>query len=164
MKALKNNLSDLMVKSFYNMYNLVELILKIKSDDSLTLKESYLLLVTERLIETKDNTVSNIASELKISNPAASLAITSLVKKGYLKRTNEPSDRRIYIIELTEKAKIILEAQASFREQIIAEILTKLTMVDKVVLQNMLNKVDDFILKDFNRIKKDTKPLVKKEI
>ena len=159
----KKNLSDLLVRSFYNMYNLVELILKVKSDDSLTLKESYLLLVTDRLSETKQNTVSNIATELKITNPAASLAITSLVKKGYLKRGSDETDRRVYLIETTDKAKTIMSAQAEFREKVIAEIFNKISAIDKVVLQNMINKVDKFIEKDFDRIKKDNKPIVTKK-
>jgi DNA-binding MarR family transcriptional regulator len=162
MAVFKNTLEDNVVKTFLNLYSLLELIIRVKSDDSLTLKESYLLLVVQKLAENKQNSVSNIASELNLSNPSVSLAITSLVKKKYLTREHSVEDRRIYIVSLTDKAKEILEAQAMFRQKILQDIMSELSLVEKSAFQITLNKLSSFIDRDFERIKKDKTPIVNK--
>lgn len=45
-----------------------------------------------------------IAEELEVSKPAISKAIDSLEQKGYVKRQQDPSNRRINLVVLTPKA------------------------------------------------------------
>jgi DNA-binding MarR family transcriptional regulator len=160
MAILKNNLEDQLIKNFYNFYYLIETILKVKTKDSLSLKESFLLLTVDKLLPKKENTVSNIANELKITIPAASLSISTLVKKNYLQRIHDENDRRVYLITITEKSRLILDAQEGFRRRILQDIILKMNALEKASLLAMLNKLDNFVSKDLDRIKKDNKPMI----
>jgi DNA-binding MarR family transcriptional regulator len=160
MAILKNNLEDQLIKNFYNFYYLIETILKVKTKDSLSLKESYLLLTVDKLISKKENTVSNIANELKITIPAASLSISTLVKKNYLQRVHDENDRRVYLITITEKSRLVLDAQEGFRRRILQDIISQMNALEKASLLAMLNKLDNFVSKDLDRIKKDNKPMI----
>jgi DNA-binding MarR family transcriptional regulator len=162
MTILKNNLEDQLIKNFYNFYSLIDTILKVKTKDSLSLKESYLLLVVDKLLPKKENTVSNIANELKITIPAASLSISTLVKKNYLNRVHDENDRRVYLITITDKSRIVLDAQENFRRRVLEDIISQLNPIERASLIAMLNRLDGFVAKDLERIRKDYTPLINK--
>jgi DNA-binding MarR family transcriptional regulator len=151
----KPELESSLMMAFYNFYNLIELILKVKTDASLTLRESFLLIVVEQLEEKKLNTVTNVAHELKLTTSGASQSISTLINKKYLIRTNVPDDRRIYMINLTEKGKEVLRAQDAFRKRILDEMSKELGAIEKKVLINAVGKLNNFINKDFERMKTD---------
>lgn len=47
----------------------------------------------------------DIVSGVDVSKPAISRTVTSLVKKGYITRKHSPTDKRAYLVYLTEKAR-----------------------------------------------------------
>ncbi|MEW5921678.1 MAG: MarR family transcriptional regulator [Bacillota bacterium] len=49
----------------------------------------------------------DIVEQLDISKPAVSRALESLEKKGYVERVKDPSDKRVSLVQLTDKAREI---------------------------------------------------------
>ena len=71
------------------------------------------------------NTMSNIASEVGISLGALSTAVNALVRKGYISRGGDASDRRKVYIYLTETGEKAFLLHKEFHKKMISGI-TKL--------------------------------------
>jgi len=162
MAFYKEGLEEEIIRAFYELYNLMEVILKYKTSDSLTLKESFIIEIIKRLTESNDHIVSNVADILNITNASASIAISTLEKKGYVNRIHSKTDRRVYYIELTSKGKLINQKQQEFRERALKEIFGSLNLVEKAGMASMLKKLRVFIKKDTDRIRKDKSSIVNK--
>ena len=163
MAIYKEGLEEEIIRSFYELYNLMEVILKYKTSESLTLKESFIIEIIKRLIESNDNIVSNVSDILNITNASASIAISTLEKKGYVSRVHSKTDRRVYYIELTAKGKLINQKQQEFRGRALKEIFGSLNLVEKAGMASMLKKLRVFIKKDTDRIRKDKSSIVNKD-
>jgi DNA-binding MarR family transcriptional regulator len=163
MAVYKEGLEEEIIRAFYELYNLMEVILKYKTSESLTLKESFIIEIIKRLTESNDNIVSNISDILNITNASASIAISTLEKKVFLTRVNSVKDRRVYFIELTEKAKLINQKQQEFRQRALKDIFGTLNIVEKAGMASMLKKLRIFIKNDTDRIRKDKSSIVSKD-
>ena len=86
MAIFKEGLEDEVIRLFYELHNLLEIILKYSTNKSLTLKESFILESTSRLSLTQDNMVSTLVQLLQISSASVSIAVSNLDKKDFLKR------------------------------------------------------------------------------
>ena len=163
MAVYKEGLEEEIIRAFYELYNLMEVILKYKTSESLTLKESFIIEIIKRLTESNDNIVSNVSDILNITNASASIAISTLEKKGFLTRVNSVNDRRVYFIDLTEKAKLINQKQQEFRQRALKDIFGTLNIVEKAGMASMLKKLRIFIKNDTDRIRKDKSSIVSKD-
>ena len=163
MSIFKDSFEDEVIRAFYELYNLIEVILKYKTNESLTLKESFILEATKRLTLSKDNITSNLADILQITNASTSIAVSALEKKGFLKKVHSKEDRRVFYVELTKKAELILEKQSEFRKRGIKEMFDTLNVVEKAALASSMKKLRQFIRKDAERLKKDKTPIVTKD-
>jgi len=65
--------------------------------------------------------VSKIANDLIISKPNMTPIIDSLISEGYVNRYNDPDDRRVIMIEATEKAHTFLEESRLKLKNLLAE-------------------------------------------
>jgi DNA-binding MarR family transcriptional regulator len=162
MAFYKEGLEEEIIRAFYELYNLMEVILKYKTSESLTLKESFIIEIIKRLTESNDHIVSNVADILNITNASASIAISTLEKKGYVSRVRSKTDRRVYYIELTAKGKLINKKQQEFRERALNDIFGQLNMVEKASIASSLKKMRQFVKKDTERIRKDKSSIVNK--
>jgi len=58
-------------------------------------------------LQKKDgSSLTEISSGLMLENPTVTGLIDRLEKSGYVKRSNHPDDRRVYLIYLTEKGNM----------------------------------------------------------
>ncbi|GEM_PF-6486716 len=72
----------------------------------------------------KFRTVSFLSSELEVAKPTISVAVRKLEDKGYIRRKENKKDRRVVFLELTAKARKILqpaEDVSKFIEDVIAD-------------------------------------------
>ena len=72
------------------------------------------------------------------------IAVNSLVKKGYVDRARSEEDRRVVLISLSEKGRKAYLHHQQFHEQMIEAIVEELTQEEKVVLEKALVKLDQF--------------------
>jgi DNA-binding MarR family transcriptional regulator len=163
MPIYKETLEDELIRAFYEFYNLFEVSLNYKTDDSLSLKENFIIEVIKRLSLTNDNITSNLADILQITNASTCIAVSALERKGFLKLTHSKDDRGVYHITLTSKALLFLSKLDEFRQRAIKEMSGTLNIVEKASLVSTVKKLIVFLSKDLERIKKDKTPIITKD-
>ncbi len=84
--------------------------------------------------------VSDIGSQLGVTNAAASQAVDRLVQLALIERTEDPDDRRAKRLELTPKGRVLVEKGVEVRSQWIESLADALThqQQDMIVSSLML--------------------------
>ncbi|MCF7894974.1 MAG: MarR family transcriptional regulator [Candidatus Omnitrophica bacterium] len=98
-------------------------------------------LVLDLIYQKKALKMKDIASQLKISLPAASGLIDRLVKLKMVKRVYDLKDRRVILIDLTKVGKETVEDIGRKRREIIQKIFSPLNQQERQVYLNILNKI-----------------------
>jgi len=129
-KIFGDNFKELFLKFFFQSYLLIERTLRIRSNNSLTMREMLLLGMLERLKKTNNHTVMNLAKYLQVSPPIISNSVKSLIRKDYLKKVLNPEDNRIFFLELTEKGILSNQRSFSFSEKLLNKGLGKISLFD----------------------------------
>jgi DNA-binding MarR family transcriptional regulator len=75
--------------------------------------------------------ISDIGTELNISTAAASQMIHRMVSEGLILRTEDPEDRRVKQISLTEKGMQLLQENFQARQKWVEDLLQALTDDEK---------------------------------
>jgi len=75
--------------------------------------------------------VSDIGHELGITSAAASQMLDPLVQQGLILRTEDPRDRRVRQIALTDKGQQILQQSINARQAWLDELAVHLTPAEK---------------------------------
>lgn len=86
--------------------------------------------------------MTSIARELSVTVGTLTIAMNSLVKKGYVVRERGQEDRRVVYISLSEKGKKAYEHHAEFHREMIKGITDGLTEEEIQVLVQALTKLD----------------------
>lgn len=89
--------------------------------------------------------MSAIAKELSVTVGTLTIAINSLVKKGYAVRTRSEKDRRVVYISLSDKGILAYKQHARFHEELIQAIINDIKEDEiELVIKAMSNLVDFF--------------------
>lgn len=86
--------------------------------------------------------MSTIARELSVTVGTLTIAMNSLVKKGYVNRERGKEDRRVVYISLSEKGRKAYDHHEQFHHQMIQEILEELTSEETEALVKSLKKLN----------------------
>ena len=86
--------------------------------------------------------MTSIARELSVTVGTLTIAMNSLVKKGYVVRERGQEDRRIVYISLSEKGRKAFDHHASFHHEMIEGITETLDDDEMQVLARALTKLD----------------------
>lgn len=87
------------------------------------------------------NTVSDLATKLKISPPAVSRLVDQLVKLDYVTRVISQKDRRITVLELTHSGKQILRDNSKLRYEALKKILSCFTEEEIETLLDIIERL-----------------------
>lgn len=88
-----------------------------------TVKQIYYLDVISR---TDKPTVSQLAEKLDVSKPTVTVALKKFIKRGYLRKIQSKSDRRVFFIELTEEGKKLVEIHENAHKDFACKIIQNL--------------------------------------
>ena len=88
--------------------------------------------------------MSSIAKELSVTVGTLTIAMNSLVKKGYVKRERGEEDRRVVYISLSDKGKKSFIHHARFHKEMITSILDEFDEDEKKILIRGLTKLDNW--------------------
>ncbi len=88
--------------------------------------------------------MSAVARDLHITVGTLTIAINSLVKKGYVKRVRSEQDRRVVLISLTGKGKKAYRHHKEFHEAMVNAALTDLDEEQARTLVKALTNLDMF--------------------
>jgi DNA-binding MarR family transcriptional regulator len=83
-------------------------------------------------------TVNEFASFMQISSPNAAYKVSSLIRKGYLKKVQSTQDRREYHLEVTEKYMDYYNISTSYLETVMGRITQRFSSEDCDKLEEML--------------------------
>lgn len=86
--------------------------------------------------------MSSIARELSVTVGTLTIAMNSLVKKGYVERTRGKEDRRVVYISLSERGKAAYEHHAQFHKEMIQSVTSELTKEELEALIKALSKLN----------------------
>lgn len=95
--------------------------------------------------------MSAIAKLLSVTVGTLTIAMNSLVKKGYVNRERGKEDRRVVYISLSEKGERAYRHHEDFHRHMIDEILKDLTKEETKALVKSLAKLDQW----FRRFQED---------
>ncbi|MEG1483165.1 MarR family transcriptional regulator [Clostridium sp.] len=96
---------------------------------------------------TGSSSLSHLASTIGVSKPNLTPIIDKLIQDGFVNRYEDPNDRRILRVELTEKAKLLLELQTQKFKDMLSEKLSILTPDDLNSLEDSLSTVTTILSK-----------------
>jgi DNA-binding MarR family transcriptional regulator len=77
-----------------------------------------------------DIPLGQLIRELRVSKQAAGQLVDTLVTRGYLERSMDKDDRRKLTVTLTERGKAAAEVQRAAREQVDADLITRVGKED----------------------------------
>ena len=88
--------------------------------------------------------MSSIARELSVTVGTLTIAMNSLVKKGYVVRARGEADRRVVYISLSEKGRVVYDRHARFHKEMIDAVITRLQPDELEALLKGLNNLNDW--------------------
>lgn len=91
--------------------------------------------------------MSAIAKELSVTVGTLTIAMNSLVKKGYVVRERGQEDRRVVYISLSDRGRRAYAHHARFHKEMIDALMEKLDGQEKRVLIQALTKLDQWFRK-----------------
>ena len=83
------------------------------------------------------SSVSTMAKDLCISKPNMTPIIDRLIDEGYVTRYEDPNDRRVIIVEVTNKAEECFKMKKKIAKQLLSNRLAKLSDSDKLKLEQI---------------------------
>lgn len=86
--------------------------------------------------------MSTIAREISVTVGTLTIAMNSLVKKGYVLRERGKEDRRVVYISLTERGRAAYVHHARFHKAVIDSISDEMTSEEMELLIKTLTKLD----------------------
>ncbi|MDY3282070.1 MarR family transcriptional regulator [Dysosmobacter sp.] len=91
-------------------------------------------------------TVNEFATFMRISPPNAAYKVNSLVKKGYINKTQSQDDRREYHLEVTQKYIDYYNISNNYMREVMDRIAARFSAEECRRLEEMLNIVSDELM------------------
>jgi DNA-binding MarR family transcriptional regulator len=89
--------------------------------------------------------MTSVAKTLDVTTGTLTIAVNSLVKKGYVDRVRSEQDRRVVLISLSEKGKGAYLHHRKFHENMISAVVEELSVDEQEVLEKALVKLHTFL-------------------
>lgn len=141
---ISNTLNELLVKLFRNINVIEERALRTGEYSDLTANDMH---VIEAIGMDEPRNMSSVARALEVTTGTLTIAVNSLVRKGYVNRVRSEEDRRVVLISLSEKGKRAYLHHQGFHERMIGAVLEELTEEEQQILGKALTKLNLFFRK-----------------
>lgn len=134
-------LNDILVNLFRDVMNLEEKAIITQEYKDITNNDMH---VIQAIGLEEPKNMSTIAKALSVTVGTLTIAMNSLVKKGYVNRKRGEEDRRVVYISLSEKGRKAYLHHKQFHHQMIDEILRDLTQEETESLVKALGKLNQW--------------------
>lgn len=84
--------------------------------------------ILESIEKSESNMMSAIAKRLMVTQGTLTVSTSKLEKKGYVERLKDEKDRRIVRLNLTDKARVVLNEHDRFHEEMIEKLLNEIEL------------------------------------
>lgn len=118
---------------------------------SLTTVETFCM---ESIMALGRPTVNEFATFMCISPPNAAYKVNSLVKKGYIRKVQSPSDRREFHLEVTQKYIDYYNISCSYLHTVVERARQRFTPAECAKLEQMLTIVSTELMPELDILKK----------
>jgi DNA-binding MarR family transcriptional regulator len=145
MDAFATELNTLLVETYHLIERVEENSVKKMRDGNLSINEVHVLEAVGKTGEPR--TISELAADLDISLPSATVAVNKLVSKGFLEKQRGEVDGRQVLISLTKKGKTIDRVHRFFHEQMVKKVAAELSDEEKQVLLRAIRNLNRFFEK-----------------
>ena len=132
-------LNDVLVNLFRDIMELEEQAIITQEYQDITNNDMH---VIEAIGTGAPKNMSSIARELSVTVGTLTIAMNSLVKKGYVVRNRSSEDRRVVFISLSEKGVKAYYHHKKFHEQMIDSVVKELTEEELEALVKALTKLN----------------------
>ncbi len=140
MKSSHMVLNDLLVNLFRDILEIEEKALREQGSD-LTITEIHTI---DAIFFDRARNMSEIAKDLQITMGTLTTAVDKLIKKGYALRNRSEEDKRVVLVELTEKGLEAKRIHDDFHKDMIDSVVKDLSDSEEEVLIDSLNKLTGF--------------------
>lgn len=143
-----STLNELLVKLFRNINVIEERAIRTGEYNDVTANDMH---VIEAIGTEEAKNMTRVARSLDVTTGTLTIAVNSLVKKGYVNRVRSEEDRRVVLISLSDKGKRAYLHHRQFHDQMINVVVEELTEEEQQVLEKALKKLNHFFMKTAGR-------------
>ncbi|TCL56940.1 DNA-binding MarR family transcriptional regulator [Kineothrix alysoides] len=140
---IKRTLNDVLVKLFRNINNIEERAIQTEEYKGVTTNDMH---VIEAIGLGSPKNMTAVAKSLGVTTGTLTIAVNSLVKKGFVNRERSEEDRRVVLVSLSSKGQRAYEHHKRFHEEMIDAVLSRLTEEEKIALEKALLNLNDFFI------------------
>lgn len=133
-------LNELLVVIFNQILSIESEALR-KQGVTLSMSEVHVL---EAILKTEMPTMGAVAKRLRITMGTLTTAINTLVKKGYVTRFKDPSDKRKVILKLTSKSTPVMFIHEAFHDDMISTVIQDLNIDQNQALIQSLESLSTY--------------------
>lgn len=134
-----NTLNEVLVNLFRDILDIEQKAIITEEFQDITSNDMH---VIEAIGVGEPKNMSSIARTLSVTVGTLTIAMNSLVKKGYVFRERGKEDRRVVYISLTERGKAAYEHHAGFHRAMIDSVSKELTPEELEMLVETLTKLN----------------------
>lgn len=130
-------LHDILVKLFQEVLDIESKALITPEFKDISVNDMHII---EAIGEKEPKNMSSVAKIMSVTVGTLTIAINSLVKKGYVHRERSEEDRRVVLISLTEKGRKANAHHMKFHDGMIQAVLKDLDEEQqKILVKSLLN-------------------------
>lgn len=135
-------LNEVLVKIFKNIGSIEENAIRSGEYKNVTTNDMH---VIEAIGLDRPKNMTSVAKALSVTTGTLTIAVNSLVKKGFVERVRSEEDRRVVLVSLTKKGRAAYEHHRRFHEELVSGIVSQLSQEEKVVLEKALSSVNRYL-------------------
>jgi len=143
MDPFSRELNELLVSTYREITRIEELVLRSLSKNTLSISELHMLDVVGRA----GCTVTDIAQNMGVSMPSATIAVKKLEKKGYVTKEKDKDDARKVVIRLTIEGRKAEAAHRWFHRQMVNNVEKTIPPEDRDMLLHVIREMNEFFQK-----------------
>ena len=146
MDAFFLELNKILVDVYHNILRVEELALRQVIRANLTISEMHMI---ECVGKGKANgrSISELAEDLNITNPSATVSVNKLAKKGFVQKVTSENDRRVVQVYLTREGTRIDTLHRLYHRNMVKAISDGLTEEEKDILMRSIHKLNGYFIK-----------------
>lgn len=139
-------INEIVVELFNNIMMIEEKAVRMRGISNLTMSEIH---AVDAIGIGDGKMMSEVAEQLHITMGTLTSTMTKLEKKGYAKRTKDPTDRRVVLASLTRKGELAYKIHKNFHDEMVDRVILDLNLHEDKVLIKSLRNINEFFLKEY---------------
>ena len=143
---INSTLNEVLVKLFRSVNTIEEKAIRTEEYQDVTTNDMH---VIEAIgLDTAKN-MTSVAKTLEVTTGTLTIAVNSLVKKGYVDRVRSKEDRRVVLVSLSDKGKKAYLHHRKFHEDMIEAVVSEMSEEEQQVLEKALIKLITFFRENY---------------